>query len=534
MADEKPYTVHFRMRSDKVAKVQVVARLDHAHPDTGRFEVVGLNRSITVGTEWQDYTFTFLSRGPRPNGNRIGFTFPNDTGEFWLADMSLKPGGHIGGIPEGQSLEARTIQRPVALAEATLKQWEDWIACCCEIEGEYFAEMRRYLKEDVGVKCPIVGSQVSYGNAYGVVRESAMDYGDMHAYWEHPRFPGKPWDMQNWRVGNSPMVDVPEHSTLRRLARHRLVGKPYVVSEYNHPAPSFYAAENWPMVAAFGAWQDWDGIVVHNYINYGPDDWQAGRKVGLFDTATNPQKTPFVPAAAVLFRTGALAPAASLSVLTIPEEPVPALLATGKSQLDDLWRTAGADSLMMLEQRLSVRSVPGSGDCSIVTEGKAGTASTGIVWQGKDTGRALFVADTPVVKMATGAAVGHTVTVGDVAFTLKASQTGYATVALVALDGKPIATSRRLLLSVGGIMENQGWRWNETKDMLTNWGASPTLTEVVPGEMRFPRADGARPRAYALDGAGRRMQEMPVRSQGTRHAFPFGEADTMWYEIVAE
>jgi hypothetical protein len=536
MTDGKPYTVRFRMRSAKPAKVQIVARLDHAHPKTGRYEVVGLNRAFRTTAKWQEFTFTFLARDPSADGNRIGFTFPNEKGEFWLADMSLKPGGHIGGIPEGESLEARTIRRPLTLAEATPAQWRDWIACCCEIEGDYFAEMYRFLKEDLGVKCPVIGTQVSYGGVYGVVREDKMDYADMHAYWQHPRFPGKSWDMKNWRVDNSPMVDVPGNSTLRRLSRHRLVGKPYVVSEYNHPAPSFYASECWPMVSAMGAWQDWDGIVVHNYVNYGPDSWETGRKVGLFDTATSPQKTPFVPAAAVLFRTGAIAPVRSRSVLYIPEPKVPDLLAGGMGKLSDLWQKAGGDSLLMLGQELSVQPVTTGDSCRIDAFPYQKLVFPSIHWQGKEPGKEpLLTADAPCVKIATGAIAERGLRVGKTRFQIGPSRTGYATVALVALDGNPVEVSKRLLLSVGGVMENQDWVWNEAKNMLTSWGKSPTLTEVIPGQMDLVRADGKPLRAYALDGAGKRMQELPLKSSAEeRWTLAFGDADTMWYEIVAE
>ena len=533
LKDGKPYTFHFRMRSAKPAKVHTVARLDHAHPESGRFEVVGLNRPFQVGTEWQDYSFTFLARKPRPNGNRIGFTFPNDKGEFWLADASLKAGGRIGGIAPGESLEAGTIRRPLGIAESTAAQWQDWIACVMDIESAYFAEMRRFLKEDLGVKCPVVGSQISYGGVYGAVRESEMDYGDMHAYWEHPRFLGKAWDMKNWRVDNTPMVDAPERSTLRRLAQHRLAGKPYVISEYNHPAPSSYASECWPMVAAVGAWQDWDGIVVHNYVNYSPEGWQTGRKVGLFDTATNPQKTPFVLAAAILFRTGALVPAPNQTVLSIPRTAVPELLTAGKGDLNDLWQEAAKDSPLLLDQRLSTRIAPPAGVLGIKEAASAPAKPSPVRWQDKASGKALFTVDTPNVKAATGAIAGQTVQLNGTSFSIEASATGYATVTLVALDGKHVATSNRLLLSVGGTMANTGWQWNEEKTMLTSWGKSPTLTEVIPGQLELTRTGDQTLRAFALDGAGRRRGELPMKQgKGNHWTLTFGDADTMWYEIV--
>ncbi len=528
LEDGKPYTFHCRLKSAKPAKVQVVARLDHPDPGTGRYEVVGLNRNIDVTTEWQEFSFTFLARKP------IGFTFPNQTGEFWLADVSLKVGGRVGGIAPGESLEARTIRRPLSLAESSPAQWRDWIECVCDLESAYFAEMRRFLKEDLGVKCPVIGTQISYGEAYGVVRESTMDYGDMHAYWEHPRFLGQAWDMKNWAIDNTPMVDAPERSTLRRLAQCRLAGKPYMVSEYNHPAPNSYASECWPMVAAVGACQDWDGIVVHNYLNYGPDAWEAGHPVNLFDTATNPQKTPFVLAAAILFRAGALPPSPGRTILTIPQSAVPDLLARGEGKIGDLWQQAGGSDLPLLGSRLAVTTAPTGDACRIEQEpGSTHLLVPPIVWRGKANGNPVLVVSMPSVKVATGAIANQAVRFTGARLTIGASRTGYATVTLVALDGKNTGESQRLLLTVGGIMENEGWTWNEGKTMLTSWGKGPTLTEVIAGELEIARAYSGDLQAFALDGAGNRLQEMALEPLAPgRWRLAFGQADTMWYEIV--
>lgn len=534
LEDGKPYTFHCRMKSAKPAKVQVVARLDHADPQSGRYEVVGLNRSIDVTAEWQEFSFTFLARKPSADGNRIGFTFPNQTGEFWLADASLKAGGRIGGIAPGESLEARSVRRPLSLAESSPAQWRDWIECVCELESAYFAEMRRFLKEDLGVKCLVIGTQVSYGEAYGVVRESTMDYGDMHAYWEHPRFLGQAWDMKNWAIDNTPMVDVPERSTVLRLAQCRLAGKPYMVSEYNHPAPNSYASECWPLVAAIGAQQDWDGIVVHNYLNYGPDGWEAGHPVNLFDTATSPQKTPFVLAAAILFRGGGFPPSPAVTRLTIPEPTVPDLLARGEGRIGDLWRQAAGDNMPLPWCQLGVATMPTGDACLIGSYPRSASFEWQQVnWQGKANGRPRFTVEAQSVKAVTGAIANQAVEFIDVRLAIGASRTGYATVTLVALDGKYVPASQRLLLTVGGTMENEGWTWNEGKTMLTSWGKGPTLTEVIGGELEVRRVAGETLQAFALDGAGNRLQEMAMEQFAPgRWRFAFGQADTMWYEIV--
>ena len=77
-----------------------------------------------------------------------------------------------------------------------------------ETELEFIRDMMRFLKRDLGVRVPITASQINYHNAK-IVAETC-DYTDIHCYWEHPRFPGKPWDRSNWTIANTPMERSPK------------------------------------------------------------------------------------------------------------------------------------------------------------------------------------------------------------------------------------------------------------------------------------------------------------------------------------
>ena len=35
-----------------------------------------------------------------------------------------------------------------------------------------------------------------------------MDWLDVHAYWQHPRFPGRPWDGNNWNVAHRALKEA--------------------------------------------------------------------------------------------------------------------------------------------------------------------------------------------------------------------------------------------------------------------------------------------------------------------------------------
>ena len=135
--------------------------------------------------------------------------------EFRVGGLSLKPGGRVG-LGEGESLEKRNIRVPKVAEARTLPPGgrQDWIRFLWETERKHWTGMRRFLKEELGVKVPIVGTIVATSTPNLM---ADLDVVDSHAYWQHPQFPGKPWDMDNWFVKNISMVDYPDSNAVTRL-----------------------------------------------------------------------------------------------------------------------------------------------------------------------------------------------------------------------------------------------------------------------------------------------------------------------------
>jgi hypothetical protein len=196
-------------------------------------------------------------------------------------------------LEKGQTLEAGTLPLP-GLSDN--RPGRDYAAYLIEVERQFTQGMHQYLKRDLGVRAPVACTQASYGGIGGALRESQLDWVDMHAYWQHPWFPNRPWDSNDYRIGNTPEVREPEGGTLTELARYSVAGKPFTVSEYDHPAPSEYAAEMVPMIFAYAAWQDWDGVFLFAYA--GDDEgWNSEKIEGFFDQQSHPGKLAFVPSA---------------------------------------------------------------------------------------------------------------------------------------------------------------------------------------------------------------------------------------------
>ena len=156
--------------------------------------------------------------------------------------------------------------------------------------------MHRFLKNELGVKSLVAGTQMGWSPAHV---QAALDYVDGHSYWQHPVFPGRPWDSRNWYVDDLALVNQ-AGGTLSRLAATRVAGKPYTVSEYNHPQPLTHAAEGFPMIAAFGAFQGWSAIYSFDYS--GNNHFEPDKLDGFFDIKSDPSRLVHMPACAALFR----------------------------------------------------------------------------------------------------------------------------------------------------------------------------------------------------------------------------------------
>jgi hypothetical protein len=168
--------------------------------------------------------------------------------------------------------------------------------------------MRSYLRDTLGFKkANIIDTQVSWGGLTSIIREKESEFADNHEYWNHPTFLGGSWDPKNYRVDRRALVNDPGWGTLGSLSKWRIVGKPYSVSEYNHPAPSDFQCEMMPLYGSLAAMQDWDIIYTFSYEGTGSRE-KNDMYDGYFDFGRNPAKMAFFSTMALLFRQGLFAP----------------------------------------------------------------------------------------------------------------------------------------------------------------------------------------------------------------------------------
>jgi hypothetical protein len=109
----------------------------------------------------------------------------------------------------------------------------------------------------------------------------------------------------------------------------------------------------------------------------------------------------------------------------------------------------------------------------------------------------------------------------------------FATIMLNSMDGKPLASSAKMLLSTGSRMSNTDQKWDDARTRTTAPGHSPTLIEPVSGAVTLRNIEGAKTvSAVALDGSGKPIADpLQARKTAAGWELPIGKPVTPWYVI---
>ena len=511
------YTVEFSARSDLPRRLPISTRL--AQPD---WHNCGLSDDAEVGAQWKTFDYSFRAAQIEPGAVRLDMIVGGGpVGEFSIKNLTLRRGGSLG-LKPGESLENDNVDAPLRMSGTP--RGLAWTRFLAETERAYTDGLRGFLKKELGVEAAIIDTQASYGGIAGTYRESFNDFVDMHAYWQHPHFPGRPWDSGNWNIPNTPMVADPNGGNLAGLGIYRVAGKAYTVSEYDHPAPSHYAAEMFPMIASFAAVQDWDGFF---QFDWGGADWDARRITGYFSLQQHPAKLAFLPVAALMFRRGDVPAARGTAHLDIPASQAEEFTADNVP-MSQAWKKAGFATSNILTHSLELSFTQGGKLDSRISE----EAGSSVAWD-PETG--LYTVDAPAVKAVVGRCTGRITKLTGAEFDVKPNPRKFAVLTVSATDGQPLPQSRRLLLVAAGNVENTGMGWNTNHTSVgRNWGRAPTICEGIAARVTLAtEAKGAK--VHALDGTGARVSELPTSVEAGRLAFEIGpRCKTLWYEIVLE
>ncbi|MGL4594721.1 MAG: carbohydrate binding domain-containing protein [Thermoguttaceae bacterium] len=548
----KPYTFSIEVKADKPTSLSLFARMNHAPWDG-----LGFQQNIPVSSEWKQFEFSFI---PKISDDNARFDINNfQPGIFEFRNATLKQGGKFG-LNESETIESGTI-RLIDTDGSGLpaNSISDFCEFLFDIEQKYWLEMYNYLKDDLKVRQPISGTQITYGST---TIQAQLDYLDNHSYWNHPNFPRRSWDMNDWYISNRSLVNYLDRDILPSLGTERVFGKPYTISEFDAPFPNEYAAEGLPILAAFGRFQNWDGIFHFSY-SHNRANFDTQKTGSFFDLVGNAVKTAHLPACAAMFRRGDVAEGKNTILGGFDPETEMNLF---KKEVG-CWnfnfksmKEKGFDPRLTLVYPTAL-DVSGKTTTNIPKQiDRASTA--GFVEYLNETKEILarlnpetrvngeFLVNSPNTKLMTGF-VNEKSPVkkfGDVSLQVGKTRLNWATISLVSINANgfgPLSDTQknpqndkkqepvRVLVTATGVMQNTEMKLDilpENRVTCGNrFGDAPVLCEGIPMTLTFSKAKTIR--CFPLDEKGNRRSQ--VASTGNRVELK-PEYKTIWYEIEVE
>jgi hypothetical protein len=199
---------------------------------------------------------------------------------------------HIGGNPEPRP--SRNDVRDGICSEDLAENYIDFLL---SLEEDYHQDMVNHLQNiagpEVGVQVPISGTQP--GALDATINSSTFH--DQHACyccWSDSFFLDSitryPFFKTVWL----------NHQPIPHISGGKVTGKPYVATELSSPHPNPHQAESILLAAVYGAFQDWDGLVIFAYR--GDTVWNRDYVALKYDFDRHMTKLVAVTVAALLFR----------------------------------------------------------------------------------------------------------------------------------------------------------------------------------------------------------------------------------------
>lgn len=402
------------------------------------------------------------------------------------------------------------------------KRAQDTAEFLAKHQRAFFTQMRDYLKRDLGYKglvqasnwitasAEILGPLDKWSNA-------VCDYMDRHGYFGGPH----EGERAGWSISVGDRYD--DACALTEVAKGSLPlmdviynSLPSIISEVNWTPPNRYRADFPFLFATYGVLQGTDGV--YFFALNGPSWQQVLSKFSI--------QTPVVfgqfPAAALIFRQGLVQEARPVVVANLKMSDLFALKGAPVSQpvnLDELrakdipaGQTAtvrqlnAIDPMAHLVGKVMMNFVEQDTPSRIAdlsryidrTNGRVRSVTGELLW---DYSKGLVTVNAPKAQGACGFLRGAGVLrLNDV--TLRADME-YGSVLLVALDGQPLRTSRKMLLQVMSEDTNHGWSApGSGKREIKSLGTAPINVRRLGGTVTFTRPDARQLKVTLLDWNG--------------------------------
>lgn len=392
----QPYTVSFRIRSDKVGGA-ILSVSQNARPWHGQ----GCYKSLKTGTEWQNVCMRAAAL-VSDEDNRVQLQF-TQKGAYEISDISIVRGGELG-LDVDETLEDGTVGFGEERSFARFRDISEFIL---DTEDRYWKEMYTFVKEELGARAPVNCGTSDYGAHYP---QAYGDFIDDHFYFGGSvRFPGRAWDMSNWSCLNCAIAHDLDVTTgqwnLQTIFENRVFGKPFTISEGSMLAQTATAADYYPIVLSVSAFQNLAAFHAYTWSHSQDHSYGSNR---FLDMRGNAKYLAHLPAAVNMFVRGDVRSGESEGRCIAYElkraDERDAIIKTGFSRKTHYGETDPLACLKALTGRILVDILPQS-DISVVPYGtpngepRSAVSSTGeICWDATVIGHERYAVDTQRTK----------------------------------------------------------------------------------------------------------------------------------------
>ncbi len=401
-----------------------------------------------------------------------------------------------------------------------------------ETEKNFYRAIYNHLKETIGVNQLVAANSdhnhYKSGNAL-LSATSKLDFVDGHVYWQHPKyFKDQTTGKNTFSIDNLPMVDDPTWSTVAQLSRSAVEGKPFTVSETNHPYPNEYSCEGFITLGAYGLLQDWDGIYFYTFEHGDPAEWKS-KKPNYFDILNDPVKFANLVAGALMFQRGDVDAAKTTVYRNYTQNDIIEGIRADAGEKPFFTPGFPAETPLVYKTRIQ-SFIGGENDFPEINETNPILSETRqLMWFPNEDG--MIRLSTPQ----TQALIGHSKKLNIFKtknFQLKLNNK-FASVVLTSLDGKPIESSEKMLLALTSKSILSGAKWNADRTSLLEWGEQPFGIEPVTGKIEITGIENAETIFFIpLDGSGKSMgKQLRATYENQKWSFDLSRVPTVWYIV---
>ena len=399
----------------------------------------------------------------------------------------------------------------------------DQVHFLAETQHDFYVDMRKYLRDELGMKCPVAASNWITAPGLGFIERytySGVDVIDKHGYFGGAHDgDGAGWSVRNGQTYTDKTALTDPTSVPFQYVR--LPGHPHIHSELAWNKPNRYVGEGDLLVSAYESLQGVDGIFFFqtaggDWVNNGGGDWpymMPGEIGQSFANALQYRRGDLKMGDVVIRQVTTVDDVLNLKSANMIEGNNADFRMADAPKADQADQTSSFDPLSFfvgrVERTLDPQARPVAMDLSkfIDRDKKIIRSSTGeIVW---DFGNGILSVDSPKSQAVTGfLSKTSPIKLGNVTIQ---SGNEYATVHIISLDDAPIATSKKILIQA--FTEEKMYGFKGENGSIQDIGRMPITVRNIDAKVTFANSPGIK--ATKLDEQGYANGDVAVQVNGT-------------------